>query len=45
MAWANEPLVYTSLTIHFHVFNIGSMKGNSEHKSKGAMPKRVKEPI
>lgn len=38
MAWANEPVVFTSLTIHFHVVNIVKVKGNNEHRSKGAVP-------
>lgn len=28
MAWANEPVVFTSLTIHFHVVKIVKMKAN-----------------
>lgn len=41
MAWANEPAVFTSLTIHFHVVNIVKMKGNPEHRHIGALPTRM----
>lgn len=36
MARANEPVVFTRLTIHFHVVNIVKRKGNTELRSRGA---------
>lgn len=38
MTWANEPVVFTSLTIHLDVVNIVKMKGNSEQRRKEALP-------
>ena len=46
MVWANEPVVFTSLTIHFHLVNIVKVKGNTEHRSNRALPTHYgKEPI
>lgn len=38
MAWTNEPVIFTILTIHFHVVNIIKMKGNTKHRFKRTVP-------
>ncbi len=36
MAWANEPVVFTSLTIHVHVVNIVKVNGNNGQEQRSS---------